>query len=205
MQTCPLDRRAFLLSLAAIAMLPLTVRAAPAGIAGHAAATETPGDSLYRLTAALVDQEGRPFDLASLRGKPVLASMFYTSCDRVCPMIFETIRWTLDALPPGERQDTRILMVTFDPARDSVDALKKAAGAHGCDAQWTLARCSDDTVRKISAVLGIQYRRLASGEFNHSSTIDLLDRQGRIAARSGKLGTVDAALLKALRQAHAAA
>jgi len=204
MSSCPLDRRAFLLSVSAIALLPLGAHGTPAGVVGPATAADTPGDSLYRLTAALVDHEGRPFDLASLRGKPVLASMFYTSCEMVCPMIFDTIRWTLDALPASERRDVRVLMVTFDPARDSVDALRKAASAHGCDAQWTLARCNDDTVRKISAVLGIQYRRLASGEFNHSSTIDLLDRQGRIAARSGKLGTVDPALLKALRQASAA-
>jgi protein SCO1/2 len=50
----------------------------------------------------------------------------------------------------------------------------------------------------------VQYRRLASGEFNHSSTIELLDADGRIAARTGTLAAVDPALLKTLRQTLAA-
>jgi protein SCO1/2 len=52
-------------------------------------------------------------------------------------------------------------------------------------------------------VLGVQYRRLASGEFNHSSTIEMLDAQGRIAARTGMLGTVDPGMLRALQLALA--
>ena len=78
--------------------------------------------------------------------------------------------------------------------------LQKAAQAHGCDARWTLARCDERTAREVAAALGIQYRRLASGEFNHSSTIELLDHEGRIAARSGQLGSVDQAFVKAIRQ-----
>ena len=39
---------------------------------------------------------------------------------------------------------------------------------------------------------------------SHSSVIELLDSEGRIAARSAQMGVVDAALTKALRQALAA-
>ena len=184
-------RRAALFSLGALAALPVLAAA--------------PGDSVYRLDAALSDQDGRAFPLASLQGSPVLASMFYTSCDMVCPMIFETVQATLRALPAAERKDVRVLMVSFDPARDTTEVLKKTAQAHGCDGQWLLARGDEATARKVAAVLGIQYRRLTNGEFNHSSTIALLDRQGRIAARSGKLGSVDPALVGAVRKAVALA
>ena len=196
MNTALLRRRDVLFSLAAMACLPTASLAAPG--------TSLPGDSVYQLKAALTDQDGRPFELSSLRGHTVLASMFYASCEMVCPMIFETLHGVLKALPAEERRNTRVLMVSFDPARDSVEVLKKTAQAHACDAQWTLARGDDDTARKLAAVLGVQYRRLASGEFNHSSTIDLLDRDGRIAARSGQLGKLDAALVKAVHQAHLA-
>lgn len=188
-------RRDALFSLAALAAWPAL--AAPAGA--------LPGDSVYRLDAALQDQDGQPFALASLQGGPVLASMFYTSCDMVCPMIFETIKATVQALPARERTELKVLMVSFDPARDTVAVLKKAADAHGCDAQWTLARTDDATVRRIAAALGAQYRRLSNGEFNHSTTIVLLDRDGRIAARSGKLGTPDPALVQAIHRVGTAA
>jgi protein SCO1/2 len=186
-----LSRRSLLLSCGVLALAPRpsVVRAADAKL---------PGDSVYNLRATLTDQDGRALEWSSLRGQPVLASMFYTSCDMVCPMIFETLRWTLEALPAAEREPVKVLMVSFDPERDTVPVLKKTAQSHGCDARWTLARCDADTARKVAAALGIQYRRLASGEFNHSSTIELLDADGRIAARSGKLGAADPAIVKAV-------
>jgi protein SCO1/2 len=187
-----LDRRRALLCLSAIACVPWGALAAPADL---------PGDSVYRLQASLVNQDGQAFELASLRGSPMLASMFYSSCEMVCPLIFETIHQTLKALPAAQQRSVKVLMVSFDPARDTVAALKQTAQAHGCDARWTLARCDDGTVRKLAATLGIQYRRLASGEFNHSTLIDVLDPEGRIAARSAKLGAGDPALIQALRAA----
>ena len=186
------NRRHALAALGALACLPLVARAAaPAGL---------PGDSIYQLPAALVDQDGKPFELASLRGTPVLVSMYYSSCQMVCPMIFETIHMILRALPAAELDVMRVLMVTFDPERDTVPVLKKTAQDRNCDAHWTLARSDATTARKIAATLGIQYRRLADGEFNHSTVILLLDREGRIAARTGKLGAADPAFVKSVRR-----
>ena len=191
----PCSRRAALLSLASLAALPLA----------HAAPAAAPGDSVYRLEAHLVDQDGRAFEWSSLQGGPLLASMFYTSCTMVCPMIFETLHATLKALPAAERSAVRVLMISFDPARDSVAVLKKTAQVRDCDAQWVLARGDETTVRKVAGVLGVQYRRLSDGEYNHSTTITLLDRQGRVAAKSGKLGPADPVLVSAVHKALAAA
>jgi protein SCO1/2 len=196
MSTPGLSRRDALLMLTATACLPLAARAAASG--------ELPGNSIYQFRPPLTDQDGRAFDIASLRGGPVLVSMFYSSCEMVCPMIFETIHLTVKALPAADRERVRVLMVSFDPARDSVAVLKEKAVAHQCDPRWTLARTDDASARKLAALLGVQYRRLASGEFNHSSTIELLDSDGRIAARTGTLAAVDPAMLKALRAAVAA-
>jgi protein SCO1/2 len=194
MTTTSLTRRRFASTLGAPACMPALA-------AGGAAAL--PGDSVYQLRATLTDHHGRAFELASLRGAPVLVTMFYTSCEMVCPMLFETIRFTLDALPVAQRSGARVLMVSFDPARDTVPVLAQTARTRGCDERWTLARCDERTAREIAAALGLQYRRLDSGEFNHSSTIELLDADGRIAARTGRLGSVDPAFVKAIGQAGA--
>ena len=94
----------------------------------------------------------------------------------------------------------RMLMVSFDPPRDTSAVLKKYAEVHGCDGQWLLARGDEATARKVAAVLNIQYRRLTNGEFNHSTKIAVLDRQGRIAAQSGKLAAADPVLLNAVHK-----
>lgn len=163
------------------------------------AADALPASSVYRLDVPLTDQDGHRLHLPELRGEPLLVSMFYTSCEMVCPMIFETLQFTLDKAGPAARQRTRVLMVSFDPARDDAAALKKAAQAHHADARWTVAVPDEAGARKIAAVLGVQYRRLASGEFNHSTRILLLDRDGRVNAHSDVLGKADPALVRAVR------
>lgn len=163
------------------------------------AAAPLPGDSVYQLHPRLVDQDGRPFDWASTCGVPVLASMFYTSCEMVCPLIFESIRRTVDAFDKPVRDKVRVVMVSFDPERDTVPVLKETAAKHHCDARWSLVRGSGADARRIAALLGVQYRRLPSGEFNHSSVISLLDDEGRIVKRTTTVGDVDPALVAAAR------
>jgi protein SCO1/2 len=188
MKAVLLARRQLLLMLAGSVLAP-------------ARAAAPNGGSVYVLEVPLTDQNGRDFRLADLRGQPVLISMFYTSCDAVCPMIFETLRLVLARLAERQGRRVRVVMVSFDPARDSVPVLKQAALAHGVDERWTLARANAADARQVAAVLGVQYRRLASSEFNHSSEIVLLDAEGRIVQRSATLGTVDPALLRSLRRA----
>ncbi|KGC58464.1 redoxin family protein [Burkholderia pseudomallei TSV44] len=192
------------LALLAAACVATTAHGAdaPAAAATPPAATAT--DSLYQANATLTDQDGKTFRLADLRGTPTLVSMFYTSCKMVCPMLFETIGLTLDAGGEPARKRVKVVAVTVDPDRDSVAVLRKTANAHGLDARWRLARTDRDSTRTVAALLGIQYRKLASGEFNHSSTIVLLDADGRIVAHTNTLGETDPAFVDAMRKQLAA-
>ena len=57
----------------------------------------------------------------------------------------------------------------------------------------------------VAALLGVRYRELADGEFNHSSALVLLDAQGRVVARTERLGPVpDPAFLAAVKSTLAA-
>ncbi len=166
---------------------------------GAQGAAALPSGSLYQSSVALTDQDGRVFHLADLKGSPVLISMFYSSCRMVCPMLFETIRSTLSRSGAAARSGVRVVMVTVDPDRDSVSVLKSTAAAHGAGGQWRLARADGNGTREVAALLGVQYRRLASGDFNHSSAIILLDADGRIRARTNVLGAPDPELVSAMR------
>ena len=169
---------------------------------GSAPRAPLPGDSVYQVPATMVDQDGHPFKLEQRRGQPALVSMFYTSCQFVCPMLIDTLRSTEQGLTPKERARLSMMLITFDPARDDVKTLKSVADQHGLDpARWTLARTDAASVRKIAATLGIQYRRLANGEYNHTTVLILLDADGRILGRTRKIGAIDPAFLKLVRQA----
>lgn len=163
--------------------------------------TALPGDSIYRNAATLTDQNGYPFKLTERRGHPVLVSMFYNSCQFVCPMLIDTMSMTEKSLSADERAQLSMMLITFDPARDDVKTLKSIADKRSLDqSHWTLARTDAASVRKIAATLGIQYRKLADGEYNHTTVLVLLDGEGRIVGRTQKMGEIDPAFVKLVRQ-----
>lgn len=181
--------------LLALLLLPFAFAAA--------ADAPLPADSLYRLEAEFSDQQGQAFRLAGRRGQPQLVAMFYTSCQFVCPLIIDSVKGVEQALTPAERQRLDFLLVSIDPARDDTAALASVAAKRRLDpARWTLARTDESGVRKLAALLGVRYRALADGEFNHTSTLYLLDADGRKLASTGTLGpSPDPEFVAAVRKA----
>ena len=165
-----------------------------------AAPAALPSDSIYQLVMPLTNQDGQTFRLDVRRGQPMVVSMFYTSCQFVCPMLIDTLRDTTDKLSESDRTRLKVLMVTIDPQRDSVAVLKKTADERALDTRrWTLAHSDAATTRKLAAVLGIQYRAISGGDFNHTTALILIDADGRIVGRSTRLGTADPAFVKLVR------
>lgn len=187
-------------------VLPLLVALClwPLFAAPRAQAAPLPGDSVYQLQAPLVDQAGKASTLADGRGQVRVVSMFYTSCKFVCPLIIDTLRRTERELDPASRDRLRVLLVSLDPARDTPQALAQLASQRKVDTtRWTLARTDASHVRRLAAVLDIQYKQLADGEFSHSTSLVLLDGEGRILARTDRLGEADETFVAALREALA--
>ena len=190
------------------AMVRLAVTLVVASLTWIAAAFTTalaqdgdPPASIYHLEVALTDQAGRTHGLDLYRGHPVLVTLFYGSCQATCPLIIETLRDIERQLPADRRAKLRVLLVSIDPQNDTPAALRKLAGERRIDtSRWTLARADAADVRRLAAVLDVQYRQLPGGGFYHSTMISLLTPQGEIAASSTKLGRADENLLEALNR-----
>ena len=159
--------------------------------------------SVLQLPNTFTDQSGRNFQLADRRGHVQLVSMFYTSCTYTCPLMIDSGLGVQHALTPTQRDALRILIVSFDPQRDTPAALNAVVIKRHLDMQrWTLASSDDSGVRKFAALLGVRYRKIAGGDFNHTSGLILLDAEGRILAKTDQLGAVpDPKFLSAVRTA----
>lgn len=192
-------RSKVLLAIAGVALAACASLALAAGPTGK----PLPRDSVYQLALPLTDQDGRTTDWRGLRGKPRVVSMFYTSCQYICPLIVDSGKAIEHQLSATERGRIGIVLISMDPVRDTPTALRKVFDKRKLDAtRWTLASPPASEVRAVAGLLGIKYRQLATGEFNHGSELILLDAEGRIIARTDKVGSkADATFVAAVRKA----
>jgi protein SCO1/2 len=179
------------LAIGAVAWLSLAAQAPSPGGDGGAyvwPASPTP-EGLDRDTAVrparpapavrLTDQDGRPFDLTSLRGKPVLVFFGYTHCPDVCPTNLADVR---DALKLVERE-VGVVFITIDPARDDAAAMKQYVDYY--QAGYVGLTGSDDEIRSVADAWGASYAKIDSGSetayaMAHTADTFLVDAEGRL-------------------------
>jgi protein SCO1/2 len=169
-----------------------------AGHAGHAAAELPPGDftreSLYQIETTFTDDAGRPFALGSLKGRPVVLTMFFASCNYACPLLVADMTRIRESLPPAVRERAAIVLVSFDSERDTPAALHAYRESRSLDASWILLHGSGDAVRELAALLGAKFKRETDGQFAHSNLISILNPAGEIVhQRAGLKGGLDEA------------
>jgi len=149
----------------------------------------TPGASVYQLEGELTDQHGARVRLDVFSGHPVVVVMFYGSCRSACPRLVHDVQRIEAQLPDAAREQLRVLLVTFDPERDTEERLAVYARELELPAErWRLLRGDAAQARELAAVLGVRYRPIANGEFSHTMLISLLSAQGEIVQRIEGLG-----------------
>lgn len=177
--------RAAAVVLALAAAMAGAVDAAPALPAGAPPASSLPGESVYQVGARLQTADGGWRSMVSLADRPVILAMFYSSCTSVCPILVPQMQRIEAALGAAERSHVRFVLVSLDSVADTPDRLAAFASAHHLDQPgWIVARASATDVRSLAAVLGVRYRQLPDGSFNHSTAVTLLDERGVVRGRS---------------------
>jgi protein SCO1/2 len=176
-------------SLIVVALLaPLAIMPAPIRAHDHAhhdarleAAKPLSGSSIYNLDSMWTTQDGASVTVGTLRGKPAIVAMAYTTCKDMCPAIIADMLWIEKHLPP-EAAGVRLALFSFDSVLDTPARLRAYAADHGLEpARWTLFHGNEDAVRELAAALGIRYRPDGKGGFDHATVITLVDADGNIA------------------------
>lgn len=191
------SRRAIALALA----LAPWLAACPAGPPPARTGPLPPG-SLYHLPEAWTAPDGVARPLAALRGRVVVMTMMFTSCEYACPRIVADLKAIEAALPASTLGETRFVLASFDAARDLPPVLGEYARKSDLPApRWTLLHAPADSVRTLAAALGISYQPVEGGGFAHSNVIVVLDRDGVPIHRQEGLGADPAPTIAAVTSA----
>jgi protein SCO1 len=154
---------------------------APITASSSESAGPAPGTPLPDL--ALVDQSGRAFRLADLRGKTVALTFIFTRCPLpdYCPRLtghFGTVQRELVAAHPDGKW--HLLSITIDPAHDTPERLAQYAARHQADpAHWTFATGESAVLSQLASVFGLAVTSEGAA-LNHNLRTAIIDREGRV-------------------------
>lgn len=157
--------------------------------------------SLYQLEDSWTNDNGQTMKLGFLRGRPQLVVMFFANCQYACPLLVYQMQQIEAALPPNMRTNVGFTLVSFDSKRDTPAALKDYRNLHKLSpANWTLLNGNPDAVLDLAALLGVQFKEDAQGNFSHSNVITLLNAEGEIVRQNSGLNTDNHELIQAIEQ-----
>jgi protein SCO1 len=132
---------------------------------------------------ALQGSDGKPLSLQRFRGKVVMLAFGFTSCGEVCPITMATLAGARKKLG-DDATDVQVVYVTVDPERDDAARMKKYLASF--DPTFVGGVGSRAEIDAAQKSFGISSTRQVYPDGNytigHSSSIYLIDRDGRLRA-----------------------
>ncbi|HEV3021629.1 MAG TPA: SCO family protein, partial [Pirellulales bacterium] len=120
---------------------------------------------------------------ADYRGKVVLVSFIFTTCNGTCPATTHRMAKLHQecARRPELKDAVQFLSISLDPARDTPEALRGYMRLYEIDGgNWAFLTGTSKEVQPVLAAWGMWAKPAANGQLDHPSRVYLVDRRGRI-------------------------
>ena len=133
---------------------------------------------------ALTTQDDKPLKLADLRGKVVLVSFVFTTCNGTCPATTSRLGGVAAELKRQgllDKDRVRLVSITLDPKRDTPKALRRYRELYDIQGDhWSFLTGPEADVGKVMAAWGMWAKPAKNGQLDHPSRVFLLDARGRV-------------------------
>jgi protein SCO1/2 len=152
------------------------------------------GPSLGAFT--LVDQNGETVGRGDLIGRPVALFFGFTHCPDVCPTTLASMTALLGRLG-SDAERLGVYFVTVDPDRDTTDVIKTYLSSF--DPRIRGLTGTKEQIATFAKPLGVYFARAGDGDgytVDHTSSVFLLDKEGRFRATIAYGEDSDVALAK---------
>jgi cytochrome oxidase Cu insertion factor (SCO1/SenC/PrrC family) len=141
-----------------------------------------PGAAAIGGPFSLVDQDGKPFTEANLKGKPTIIYFGFTYCPDVCPTSLLILQTALEQMGPEKAKKIRPVFMSVDPERDTPAVLKDYLGNVG--PEFIGLTGSVEQVAAAAKAFRVYHQKVPnkagdSYTVDHSSIFYVLDRNGR--------------------------
>lgn len=128
----------------------------------------------------LIDHRGQAFNRERLQGKWSLVFFGFTYCPDICPTTMAFLNEFMGQLEGTEAQDTQVVMVSVDPARDTVEKLATYVPYFNSDFIGVTGEFMD--IHRFATALNTPFRKVpGQGEnyqVDHSANVVLINPRG---------------------------
>lgn len=128
----------------------------------------------------LLNDDNQAFTMQSLQGKWSLVFFGFTYCPDVCPTTLVNLkRFYEKQLTSGLANDTQIILVSVDPARDTPAVLKPYVDYFNADFIGVTGEFLD--IHRFATQLNIPFNKVTEGNsyrIEHSANVVLINPQG---------------------------
>jgi protein SCO1/2 len=138
--------------------------------AGWEGATRPPGARLPEF--ALTSQDGQRVTAAGLRGRALVVTFLYSTCEDACPATVQSIRGALDELG----RDVPVIGVSVDPANDTPERARAFLLKQSMTGRMEFLLGTRAELAPVWAAFGIAPQRHGR---DHSAYTVLVDGEGR--------------------------
>jgi protein SCO1/2 len=130
----------------------------------------------------LIDQNGRAFTLAALRGTPLIVTFVSAHCTDACPLVNAEFAQAAQRLAQAHAH-VRLLTITLDPEHDSLRDMRDIARRFGADPRmWIVAGGSRANVHAVMSAFGVLAQRGRKGYAEvHSTFVYFVGADGRLS------------------------
>lgn len=125
-----------------------------------------------------------------IKDKVTLFAMIYTHCPDICPMTTHNMKLIDDSLDAKLKERIKLVVITFDPERDSPAVLKDYASIRGYDlSRWIFLSGDELDTKEVMLKFGIKAVKTDStydenGKLSyyitHTDRLTLIDQNGFI-------------------------
>jgi protein SCO1 len=127
----------------------------------------------------LIDDYGQRFAREDLQGKWSLLFFGFTQCPDICPLTLLDLSRLMPTLPKEIADNTQVILVSLDPARDTPEVLNEYVAAFNKDFIGVTGEFL--TLRRFANELNVAFAKVTQGEnytVDHSGNIVLINPMG---------------------------
>ena len=109
----------------------------------------------------------------------VAVTFIYATCADTCPLLTAKLAGLQQRLGSDFGRRVHFVSITVDPERDTPDALRHYARAHGANpAGWAFLTGSPAEIQDVARRYGVVARKTARGDVDHTFLTSIIDPRG---------------------------